>query len=188
MLDSIKLCKDIIHNRSFFPLYLSESSDEINEMFLEGKLSMVLNSYTNLNDFKHSSLEYDVSPLPFIHEPCALTISIGVAVNRSSTHKEEAMLLVDYLASRSGQDYIHRHTTSIPSHQFLAGIQPQRSFNSPSRWSMYREMMFSYSWKHDLNIPSQAYPKLEKLLRAYWANMMDESEMCERIQNELLTK
>lgn len=187
LLDSIRLCKEIVHNRSFFPLYLAESSDEINEMFLEGKLSMVLNSYTNLNDFRQSDLDYDVSPSPFITEPRALAFALGAAVNRFSTHKAEALLLVDYLASRRGQEYIHRHTTSIPGDQFLAAVPPQREFNSPSRWSMYRDMMFSYRWKHDLNLSVQSLPQLTRLLKAYWANMLTEDELCDRIKMTLST-
>lgn len=185
LLESIRICKDIIHNRSFFPLFLAENSSEINEMFQEGKLSMVLNSYTNLNDFRHCDLDYDISPIPFIDRPSALSFTIGAAVNRHSAHGEEAKLLVQYMASEEGQRHIHRHTTSIPSDQYVAGEAPQRSFNSPSRWPMFREMLFSYHWKHELRIPVKAYSGLFKMLKTYWAGMIDEDELCEQMVEAL---
>lgn len=185
LMESIRLCKDIIHNRHFFPLYLAENNSEINEMFLAGKLSMVLNSYPNLYDLRNCGLEYDISPIPYIHEPSALSFTIGAAVNRHSAHKEEAKMLVQYMASAEGQRHILRYTTSIPSDQYLVGDTPQRPFNAPSRWPMFREMLFSYRWKHELQIPVHTYPGLFKALKTYWAGMIDDDELCEQLMKAL---
>lgn len=74
LLESMKVYKRIIHNRKAFPLFLSESNGDIMQMFEEGKLSMILNTYMGLNLWKQANLEYDVAPVPFIYEPRTLVI------------------------------------------------------------------------------------------------------------------
>lgn len=186
LMDASKLCKNIVRNREYFPMYLSENNREINAMFQEGKLSMVINSYMGMNDWQESSgLEYDVSPLPFLHQPITLMISQGVAVLKHTEHPKEAMLLADFLTSVSGQQYIGSHTLSIPSHWGVETSTIKKSFPVPGRYSLYREMMFSYRTHSSLGIPATSYPNLFKHVRAYWADLIDESELCERLAEAL---
>ncbi|RKN80526.1 extracellular solute-binding protein [Paenibacillus ginsengarvi] len=103
LLDGLKLCKDILHNRKAVPLYLSENNDDINRMFMEGKLSMTLNTYMGLNSWNEAEIEYDISPVPYMDSPRTLLITLGAGINGSSEHKEEARLLVDFLG-RCGRE------------------------------------------------------------------------------------
>jgi len=185
LLESMKVYKRIIHNRKAFPLFLSESNGDIMQMFEEGKLSMILNTYMGLNLWKHADLEYDVAPVPFIYEPRTLVIVLGIGISAKSAHKEEARLLADYFVSAGAQNYIYEHTLSIPSTQ-LPTYSPAAStsvgINRPERYALFREMMFSYRTHSDLGIPVMSLPKIFQPLKAYLADMIDENELCDRIR------
>lgn len=188
LMRGIRLCKEIVHNRDAFPLYMSESNADIERMFLEGKLSMVLTSYMALNDWKQADVEYDVAPVPFIHEPRTIVIATGAGIASSSRHKEEARLLVDYLVSDRAQSLIRKHTFSVPALQRTEQSGwSERIANIPSRYMLYRDMIFSYRTHRDLPVAVSSIGKLSGLLKAYWANMTAEEELHRSI-GELLDR
>ncbi|MDF2724460.1 MAG: regulatory protein GntR, partial [Paenibacillus sp.] len=115
LLQGMQVSKSIIHNRKAYPLFLSENNRDTLQLFMEGKLSMILNSYMGLNVWKHLDLDYDVSPIPFIHEPRTMMICLGLGINARSEHMEEAMLLADYLGSARASRLIANRTLSIPA-------------------------------------------------------------------------
>ena len=185
LFSGIRLCKEIIHNRDVFPLYLSENNQEINRMFMEGKISMTLNTYLGLNEWKHADLEYDISPIPFIDQPITLAMVQGIGINRKTPHLEEAKQLVHYMTSEQCQNFIRKNTLSLPTLQSLHSTSVERNVTLPSRYSLYREMMFSYKMHSDMNIPRKDFSKLFTHLKAYWANLIDEEETCRQIYKDL---
>lgn len=184
LLESIRTCKSILHNRKASPLFFYESNGDALEMFLEGKLSMVLNSYMGLNVWKHAELDYDITPIPFLYEPRTLMICLGAGVSAGSRHKEDARRVVDYLSSPRARNLIAKHTLTIPALRPLPAPVPG-GVRRPERYGLYREMMFSCRTHRDLNIPPAAFPKLFQQLKVYWADMIDEDELCERISGVL---
>ncbi|RKN80637.1 extracellular solute-binding protein [Paenibacillus ginsengarvi] len=180
--EGAKLCKRIVGNRRVFPTYMSESNGDIEQMFLEGRLSMVLASYMAMNEWKDAGLEYDISPVPFLTEPRTLYISTGAGVARTTAHPEEARLLIDYLAGERAQALIREHTLSIPAMQRTG--QPgwgRQTANPPDRYGLYREMMFSCRTHRHLPVQPTSMGKLAGLMKAFWANMISEEELGDRI-------
>lgn len=185
LLDSIKLCKEILHNRKAFPLYLSDSNDDTHYMFMDGKISMTLNTYMGFNGWNHGELEYDISPVPNMGEMRTLLTSLGVGICRHSPNQEEAMLLLDFLTSSQAQGYIQKHTLSIPSLASLPIDIGDKTIYRPSRFMLFREIMATFRSLSDLNIPTNAFKPLFDLLKAYWASLIDEDELCERISRTI---
>lgn len=185
LMEGIRLCKKMIHDRSITPAYMSVSNGEHSRMFQEGKISMMLISYFGLNSLKHLDLEFDITPIPFMYEPRTLSISIGVGIHKLSKHKEEAQLLINYLVSERGRDYILDHTLSIPSFRQMNVNNTKPGLNCPSRYAIFREMLFSCRTHRDLNLPMRAFPQLLELLKAFWAGMMNEDELYEQIAEKL---
>ncbi|MDF2723724.1 MAG: GntR family transcriptional regulator [Paenibacillus sp.] len=178
LVEGARLCKEIVYNRNAFPMYMSEDNEDIGRMFLEGKLSMALVSYMALNDWKQADVEYDIAPVPFMHEPRTIVIATGAAVASASKHKEEARLLVDYLISDRAQSLIRKHTLSVPARQ---RTEPsgwgEQIVNIPSRYMLYRDMLFSYRTHRDLPVAVSSLAMLSRLLKAYWANMATEEQL-----------
>ncbi|GAA3413397.1 extracellular solute-binding protein [Paenibacillus hodogayensis] len=185
LLDGLKLCKDILHNRKAVPLYLSENNDDVYRMFVEGKLSMTLNTYMGLNSWNEAEIEYDISPVPYMDSPRTLLITLGAGINSSSGHKEEARLFVDFLASKEAQSYIYQHTLSIPGLATLPMEPGNRMIYTPSRYMLFRETMGSFRTHADTRISFAAFQSLSSQLKLYWANMIDEDELGERLSEAL---
>lgn len=185
LMESIQICKRIILNAKAFPRYLSESNDDIDRMFMEGKVSMTLTSYMALNGLIDSGLEYDVSPMPFIREMRTLGIALGAGVLRQSGRKEEAALLVDYLTSVEGQTFIRTNTMSVPSVGNLPGPPENGGMYRPSRAMMYREILSSLRTHGELNVSLQTLYGIGNLLKGYWADLIDEEELCSRLSDQL---
>ncbi|WP_176706079.1 extracellular solute-binding protein [Paenibacillus hemerocallicola] len=183
MLESMKVSKRILHNRKAFPMHMSEDNDDSHRMFLEGKISMTLTSYMGLNVWNDTDLEYDISPAPYTEELRTLLISMGLGISSRSRHKEEAQLFVDFLTSGEAQVRIRDRTMSIPSLGTVPGNTVPGKMNRPSRYMQYRETMSSFRTLRDLNMPMKAMKELEKQLKAYWADMMDEEELCSRLSS-----
>jgi multiple sugar transport system substrate-binding protein len=187
LLEGIKLSKQIIRNRDIFPLYLSENNDDITELFKEGKVSMILISYMGLNDFLNTNLDYDLSPLPYTHEPRTLVVAIGFGINRNSRNKEAARLLTDYFASNRTQNLIRKHTLSIPAMQQVD--EPAEPLKPcPSRYMMYREIVSSYRMHSELNMPWRLNVVLAGQLKAYWAELLDDEELCDRLVDKMSSR
>lgn len=182
LLEGAKLCKRIVHNRNIFPQYMSESNADIEQMFLEGRLSMVLASYMALNEWKDAGLEYDISPVPFVTEPRTMYISTGAGISASSTRKEEARLLIDYLSGERAQSIIRQHTLSLPAMQRTGqtGWDIQLK-NWPERYGLYREILHSCRTHRHLPVQAMSISKLAGLMKAFWADMISEEELGERI-------
>ena len=186
LLESLRLCKQIILNRDIFPLYLSENSNDILNLFVEGKVSMILTNYMSMNDLVNTSMNYDISPLPFIHEPRTLMVAQGIAISKSSEHKEAAALLADYITSSEGQRFIRQTTTSIPACKSIAESQMEMpGLNIPSRYGMFREILFSLRKYSDLNLSVRVYRQLVIALKAYWSDLINDDQLCERLQEVL---
>lgn len=182
LMDSIRLCKQLIDNRVVFPSYWSENSNDVHELFKQGKVSMVLTNYMTINDFKDTDLDYDISPLPFMYEPRSLLNVIGVAVSRRSKQKKAATLLADYLASPRAHQLIRDKTLSLPALKRVAEAPAARSdgMNRPSRYYLFREIMFSYRLHRELNLSMASFNALRRLLKAYWSDLIDEPTLCEQ--------
>lgn len=185
LLESIRLCKSILTNSDVYLNYLSENNRDVNELFMQGKVSMILTNYMTLNEIKHSAIRYDISPLPYLHEPRSLIHAIGVAVNRLAKEKEAALLLADYFGSPRAQQLIRELTLSLPALKEAAEqpLRPGEALNRPSRYFLFREIMFSYRLHRELNLTRQAFAKLRQLLKQYWSDLIDEEELCERAKD-----
>lgn len=181
LMEAMKLCKRIIHNRKAFPLYLSENQGDIDRMFLAGKISMTLNSYMGLNAYSDSDLDYDISPIPSNCERKTLMISLGLGINKNSSHKHEVKLLAQFLTSEWTQQFISDHTLSIPALGTIAPQSYSSRVNKPKRFPLYREIMFTYETTRALNLTTASTHKLTNEMKAYWADMLDEEELGQRV-------
>lgn len=186
VITSCRMCKTLISNHHVFPNMLSESSDDVNELFREGKVSMILTTYMSLNDFRDAELDYDISPLPFLFEPKSVTVVIGAAMNKRTSGKASAELLLDYLSSARAQQIVRQRTLSLPAMKKVAEAPPvavQHTFegtqlpelNIPSRFALFRETLSSSRLHSALHLSEGAFARLKTILKHYWANLLDEN-------------
>lgn len=185
LFDSIRLYERIIHDPDVFPKILSESNDDVMHLFMAGKVSMILTSYTSLNELKHSDVAYDISTLPYLYEPRTLTISIGACIRKSSEKKEAARVLVDFLSSEEGQRLIRGETLSIPALKSAAEMPVKDGLNRPPRFDLFRDILPTMRGHQDLNLTSTGFVVLWKMLKQYWSRVIDGETLLREIRENL---
>lgn len=188
LLEGIRLCGDIMRNRSVFPYYVSESGLEASRLFAEGKISMQLATYNSLNDLKRSDVRYDIAPVPCPASgvPATLVIAIGLMVSGRTKHKEAAKLFASYAASREAQDLLRERTLCIPASKPAAeaALGPDRDdeLNRPDHFRLFRDIIPSYRWHADLGLPVRLLKPLHHQLKLYWSDMIDEEALMEQLR------
>jgi multiple sugar transport system substrate-binding protein len=179
-LEGIRLSKDIIRNHNIFPDPLFSSDGDVGTLFIQGRTSMIITGYEALNRFAVSGLEYDISSLPYMHEPRTMLSVTGIAVNKQSRHRAEAQCLTDYLTSPRAQRLIRERTLSIPSLKPAAEapLEGTADLNRPSRFNLYRDIIPGFRRFDDLRIPYEAIQPLHETIKTYWADLIDERTLC----------
>ena len=115
ILDSIQTCYDLIHGQKMFSVLLSENDFGVERLFAQQKVSVMMTSYFNLNRMRAADFKFDVAPLPYVHTPKTLLLTIGLALNRRSKQKKGGRAFIEFVTSYESQLHIRKHTYSIPA-------------------------------------------------------------------------
>jgi len=183
MMEAFRFCREV---QEHFPI-LSENiaNGDSEQLFMQGKVSVMMTSYFHLNFLKDSPIPFDIAPVPHFGDPATLLMSIGLAVNRKSPNKEAAMTLLRYLTSYTAQLEIRRHTYSLPALKPAAEWVGEEAGYRPSRFSLFREIVPSYRFFTEMNIGEIEMRMIEKEVRLYWAGLESEETFGARLERLL---
>lgn len=184
-LNGIRLVQRLIQNDRSYPGFITESSDDVNSLFLQGKVSMIVSSYFGMNDFKNTDIDYDVAPLPYLDRPATLQIISGMAISRKAKQKEEARLLAAYFASPRAQQLIRDLTLSIPANKKIAEAPPApdaAKLNRPPHEAMFRELFPTLKLHRDLGLSVANQHALRVLMKQFWSGMIDEAALANQLE------
>ncbi len=185
LIESLDVCGAILDAPNVFPTMLSASDADAEELFLAGKVSMILTSYFALNDLKNASFPYDVAPVPHLHDFKTLLIVIGFGISRKSQVKEAARQLVDFLQSPASQLTIRQKTLSLPALKSAAEWSGKELIQRPSRFNMYREIIPTYRLFTDLQLSTGQLTGMFREVKQYWSKLHDKHTLYQRLENML---
>lgn len=183
--ESMALYRQILDDPRGFPGYMSESDSDAEDLFLQGKLSVVMTTYFSLNRFMDAPFSFDVAPLPYTHEARTLLLAVGVAMSRNTKVREGARTFLDYILSYRAQLKIRQQTLSIPSCKKAAEWRGKEEGVRPSRFHMYREIIPTFRLFTELNLDASQLETVRKQLKLYWSNMENEQAVIQRLNNIL---
>ncbi|MDF2721478.1 MAG: GntR family transcriptional regulator [Paenibacillus sp.] len=183
MMEAFRFCREV---QEHFPI-LSENiaNGEVEQLFVQGKVSVMMTSYTHLNFMLDKPIAFDISPVPHFGQPSTLLMTIGLAVNRKSQHKEAAKKLAAFLTSEEAQLSIRQHTYSIPALKPAAEWVGEELIFRPSRFGMFREIVPSFHPFTDLGIGETQFQTIQREVRLYWAGLESEESFCDRMEQML---
>lgn len=184
MMEAIRYGRQVYKNNPSLPNSLMNWDTQKIDMFRQGKVSIVMTSYFQLNHLLGTDLDFDIAPVPHSGESLTTLLTIGLAVNRHSKNKEAARKLVEFMTSSNAQLFIRQHTCSLPARIAAAEWSGHGTdvINRPSRFSLFREIIPSYRLFTDMNIGENEYAELFNELRLYWAGLVDEQTFCSRVE------
>jgi multiple sugar transport system substrate-binding protein len=184
IMENMEICKDLLSTTEPFPMLLTEG--DVEELFVEEKVSVILTTYFFLNALKHTTVPFDIAPVPSSNDPKTLLIIVGLAVNSKSDNKEAAKLFSDFLNSYDTQLFIRQNTLNIPAHQRVDEVKGQEQLNKPSRFFMYREIMPSFRLLNDLGLRNSSLRSIQKELVRFISGLQDSAVLCSRIEQCLV--
>ncbi len=175
IIESLTIYRDIIFNQDVFPFYLSESDADVENLFMQEKVSMIITSYFSLNYLRQASFAYDISPMPSIKNPNTLMLMIGLSINKRSKNKRAASQFIEFMLSAQVQQQIRQKSLSIPSIRTYAEATVDDQIYRPPRFSMYREIVPTYRLFTDIGLGSEEMVEFRNALRLYLSKMEEES-------------
>ncbi|TNJ65196.1 extracellular solute-binding protein [Paenibacillus hemerocallicola] len=185
LMEGLDVCKSLLEMENVFPSMLSASNADAEELFLQQKVSMIITSYSALNELKDADFPFDIAPLPSLRDFRTLMIVIGLAINHKSKVKEAAKLLGDFLRSYDSQLGIHRHTLSIPANKRAAEWTGEEKLSRPSRYYLYREIIPTFRLASELKLSSNELSAVYREAKLYWSGLYDRPTVCRNIERAL---
>lgn len=184
-LESMALCKTLISDQGVTMMQMADNDLQAEFLFMKEKASMIMTSYFNLNYLADSGVAYEISPLPYIHEPKSLRLAIAIGVMRQTPRKEAAQRFADFLTSYESQLYIRQHRLSIPAVKEAAEWKGQHACYQPKRYDCYEEMLPALSYYNELGISPNQMMQLRKELTLYWSDLYSERQLLDALHQIL---
>lgn len=186
--EAIRMSRDVLYGQGLTS-FLSQSDLEAEEMFVSGKITMIMTTYFGLNRFRDAAFRFDIAPLPALRSSHTLNLVIGLSVSAKSASKEAARTLVEDLSSFDYQSLIRRRTLSIPALRKAAerGTDAEnRPLDSePSRFPLYREIIRSFRLHSDMGLTGDVLKRMRSELKLYWAGVTDLDTCCRQLEEAL---
>lgn len=188
LLQTLRMMRELVKHMNKSPVKLSGIGMLAEELFFEGRASMIMTTYYNLNHALRDQIPYELATLPALENPLTTLHTIGLSVVKESKVKESAKLLIDYLTSERAQLQIRRHTLSIPAHKIAAEWQGSEGGYRPSRFELYRDIIPNMRLYSALNASDDELNGIYRAVRLYMAGAEEEEAMLERLTNIFSTR
>jgi len=167
--ESLQMLIDL--REEVFPPFLSENDQDVEMLFRQEKVSMILTSYFFLNQIADVDFPIEISPVPYLGTPKTLTLIIGLAINKNSKHKQAAQTFIDFMLSYDSQLKLRQNTLSIPSLKSAAEWNGRVHITQPERYFIYREIFPTFSYHTELNVAYLELINIRQKLKLYISEM-----------------
>ncbi|MFK7697425.1 extracellular solute-binding protein [Paenibacillus sp. HJGM_3] len=168
-----------------FPNLSTENDADVVSMFLHERASMIMATYSNLNELKLAEFHYDIAPLPHMDNSRTMLVIIGLAINKMSPRKAAAKQFVDYLLSYETQLHIRKHTLNLPSLKRAAEWVGEEVVKRPYRYHMYREIVHTFRTYADLNLSPDELAMIRQELMYYISKLDSLETILNRLEEKL---
>jgi multiple sugar transport system substrate-binding protein len=185
LMEGLNVCREIINAPNTFPTFLSGSDADAEELFAQGKVSVIMTSYMAMNHLRGTGVPFDIAPLPKLKEEATILMTIGVAVNKRSESIAAARAFADFMLSDQAQSELRRKTLSIPAVPQAAEWQGEESMYRPPGFLLFRELVPALRLFTDLNLTVEQMDAVIKEARLYWAKLQSEKGMRGKIADIL---
>jgi multiple sugar transport system substrate-binding protein len=127
--EAVQFAADLMYKHKVSPIYGSAMDHAAEDLFVRGRVAMVLTTYFYMNDFFSLDFPWDVAEPPMGRERATIMLSTGMAVSAHSHRQELAQSLVRYFLQESTQQFLKQEGCSIP---VLKSVAESRSNFNPA--------------------------------------------------------
>lgn len=185
LMEGLNLCREIINAPNTFPTFLSGSDAAAEELFAQGKVSVIITSYMAMNYLRGTGVPFDIAPLPALRTDATILMTIGAAVNTRSESVAAARTFADFLLSDEAQMVLRMKTLSIPAVPSAAEWEGEESLYRPPGFLLFRELVPFLCLFTDVGLSVEQMDAVIKEARLYWAKLQSEDGMRSKIADIL---
>ncbi|WP_461671249.1 extracellular solute-binding protein, partial [Mycobacterium tuberculosis] len=138
--ESLRVARDLLYNQKRPMSLWTENNSDAEQLFLEGKASMIMTTYYGMNRFLHSGIDYGAAPLPSLNHASTLLTATGLSVVRGTQREELARQFIEHLVSYDSQALIKRSAVTLPAHADALAITEGLTGNRPAGERIYEEL------------------------------------------------
>lgn len=186
IMSTYQFCREFMETKSVMSSLVNEKM--AHELFRQGKLSILVTTYYMLNEFKDSDISYDITPLPFFHEPRTLVIWQGLSIYRKSSALDAARKFVSFFTSEKAQRIIRTQTLTIPALSTVKPIEHPESLNVPSRYHLYQEITHSFRFLKNVTHSLKTIDVIQQQMLFYSSRTKSEEEVRSEIEQALMSE
>ncbi|TLS54071.1 extracellular solute-binding protein [Paenibacillus antri] len=185
LLDGIEKVREILYTPEVYPLMLSASNADAERLFRDEQVSVILTTYFAMNQLKDVKFEFDVAPIPYLHNVSTLLVTIGLSIHRQSKVKSAAKQLVEFLVSEEAQRVIRRKTYTIPANKQMSQRLEEMELNRPSRYQMYKEIIPSFRLFTETNLTLKQLDDVLAECKLYWSGLRSKESLAKNLEQVL---
>lgn len=179
---ALQFCLDLMYEDKVSPIYSHGSEFLAEALFVKERVAMILSTYYFMNEFRGSSIRWNVRPLPKEKSEGTLLLGGGLAINKNSSRLKLAQSFVDYMVGAEAQSLLKKHGCTIPARKQVA--EDDSLLNPsihPENYNVYKEMLPYAKTLLELGLSDDEINRMRDELQLMWMNMESPKDACGRI-------
>jgi multiple sugar transport system substrate-binding protein len=183
---ALKWVADLLHKHNVCPVYPYMNKTLSQQLFLDGKAAMIIESYYSLSSFmKNKNLNCGIAPLPKGKKDVTGLISDSLAISEKCNDVKTAAKLLRFALSEDIQARIKKMSRGIPSVKNVANSNENIPDSvSPEDYFMYLDVLPKAQKLHNVSKPELLDPFWGHA-DMVWARMESPTDACAAAEKEI---
>ena len=180
--EALQFCLDLMYKEQVSPIYSHGSEFLAESLFVKERVAMILSTYYFMNEFRGSSLAWNVLPVPMRQASGTLLLGGGLGINKHSQKLKLTQSFVDYMVSAEAQSLLKKRGCTIPVLKQVAENDDLLNPDiHPKDYNVFKEMMPYAKSLMELRLSKSEYDLMKDEMQLMWMNLESPKEACERI-------
>jgi len=179
--EALQFCLDLMYKEQVSPIYSHGSEFLAESLFVKQRVAMILSTYYFMNEFRGSSIHWNVRPVPKQKSEGTLLLGGGLGINKHSPRIKLAQSFVDYMVGVEAQSLIKTLGCTIP---VLRQVAEDDSLLNPDihpkDYNVFKEIMPFAKTLLELQLSKSEIDMMQDEMQLMWMNMESPQEACHR--------
>ncbi|GGF98154.1 extracellular solute-binding protein [Paenibacillus aceti] len=181
-IEALQFCLDLMYKEQVSPIYSHGSEYMAESLFMKERVAMILSTYYFMNEFRGSTMQWNVCPVPEQKSEGTLLLGGGLGINKNSRRLKLTESFVDYMVGTEAQTLLKKMGCTIPALKSVAEddtlLDPAIH---PENYNVFQEIMPYAKTLLELKLSTSEFDLLRDEMQLMWMNIESPSEACVRI-------
>lgn len=181
-IEALQFCLDLMYKEQVSPIYSHGSEYMAEALFVKERVAMILSTYYFMNEFRGSTMQWNVCPVPEQKSEGTLLLGGGLGINKNSQRLKLTESFVDFMVGTEAQTLIKKLGCTIPALKHVAEDDSLLDWAiHPKNYNVFQEIMPYTRTLLELKMNTSEFDLLRNEMQLMWMNIEDPGEACGRI-------